>query len=339
MSRPGRRTSSTPPRRWSGAVALVAALAAVTLVGCAGGDEADPASGIDGASVEDADQSGAGDDAAPPVAGPEESASDESGTVDRASELSQASLAAERRQIMTAGLVVETGSVLSAARQAESIAVGAGGFVTDEDTQVEQIPGGAAREDSAVTVSSLTVRVPPTSLDEVLGQLAALGTLVSQNRATTDVTDEYVDVEARLTSQRASLDRLLQLVGTAGDLDDVIALENEIARRQADLDGLAARLQSLEEQTDLATIALTLTSEEEELVLAKTEAGFLAGLEDGWQAFTGAVVAGLTVVGALLPFAVLAALIAIPFLVARRRRGTGSAAPEVAGTSPPAAQA
>ncbi len=68
-----------------------------------------------------------------------------------------------------------------------------------------------------------------------------------------------MDVEARLESQRASLDRLLQLVGTAADLEDVIYLENEIARRQADLDGLAARLQSLAEQTDLATIALTLT--------------------------------------------------------------------------------
>ena len=240
---------------------------------------------------------------------------------------------------MTAGLVVETDNVLSAARQAETIAVGAGGFVTDEDTQVQRGTDGGTDDTGDVTVSSLTVRVPPTALDDVLGRLAALGTLVSQNRATTDVTDEYVDVEARLDSQRASLDRLLQLVGAAGDLDDVISLENEIARRQADLDGLAARLQSLEEQTDLATISLTLTSEPDAVELKSDDDGFLAGLDSGWQAFTGSVVAALTVVGAVLPFAVLIALIAIPFLVIRRRRMSGTVAPDAPSAAPPAAQA
>ena len=223
---------------------------------------------------------------------------------------------------MTAGLVVEVGetdSVLSAARQAETIAIGAGGFVTDEDTQVERRSSGdpespEGEDVSSVTVSSLTIRVPPPAVDDVLTSLAGLGTLISQNRATTDVTDEYVDVQARLDSQRASLDRLLQLVGQAGELDDVIALENEIARRQADLDSLAARLQALEEQTDLATISLTLTSADAGDEVVETKAGFLTGLDKGWDAFTGSVVAALTVVGALLPFLVLLALVAIPLL-------------------------
>jgi hypothetical protein len=240
---------------------------------------------------------------------------------------------------MTAGVVVETDNVLSAARQAESIAVGAGGFVTDEDTQVER--SGVDGDDQQVpdtTVSSLTLRVPPAALDDVLGRLAALGTLLSQNRSTTDVTDEYVDVEARLSSQRASLDRLLQLVGTAGDLDDVISLENEIARRQADLDALAARLKSLDEETELATIALTLTSEPV-TVVAESKTGFLAGLDNGWQAFTDAVVAALTVLGALLPFAILIALIGIPWLVLRRRRLGGMGAPDTPSPAPPVAPA
>jgi len=301
------------------------------LAGCSGSDEASTTSaGLDSA---DAPAEGADLDA-------EEAPAAGSGTADEATGISQASLAAVRRQIMTAGLVVETESVLSAARQAETIAVGAGGFVTDEDTQVERQVGPTGdSEVAAVTISSLTVRVPPSALDDTLERLAALGTLVSQNRSTTDVTDEYVDVEARLDSQRASLDRLLQLVGTAADLDDVISLENEIARRQADLDGLAARLQSLEQETELATVALTLTSARDAVAANETENGFLAGLENGWNAFTAAVVASLTVVGALLPFAVLAALIAIPVLALRRRRTHTVGPADAPSPTPPAATA
>lgn len=332
MSRTSRGLSSFLLRsRARAGLAVAGVLAVGVLAGCSGSDE--PTTTSAGLDAADAPAEGAD-------GGAEEAPAAGSGTADEATGISQASLAAVRRQIMTAGLVVEVENVLSAARQAESIAVGVGGFVTDEDTQVERRAGPTGdSEVAAVTVSSLTVRVPPTALDDALGRLAELGSLVSQNRATTDVTDEYVDVEARLDSQRASLDRLLQLVGTAGGLDDVISLENEIARRQADLDGLAARLQSLEEQTDLATIALTLTSARDAVAGPEPEAGFLAGLEDGWSAFTGSVVAALTVVGALLPFAVLAALLAIPLLALRRRRTRAVGPPPEAPAATPTAPA
>lgn len=318
-----------------GAVALIGALLVLALSGCASGGDS-PASGTADLGEAPAAQGGSLDEGQAPA---EEAAADRSGEGSRASELSQVSLTAERRQIMTAGLVVETDNVLSAARQAETIAIGAGGIVTDEDTQVQRHDVDGAEDGAGdVTVSSLTIRVPPSALDEVLESLADLGTFVSQNRGTTDVTDEYVDIQARLDSQRASLDRLLQLVGTAGDLDDVIALENEIARRQADLDGLAARLQSLEEETDLATVALTLTSEPE-AVVTKTSEGFLAGLDNGWQAFTDSVVAALTVLGALVPFAALVALVGIPFLMIRRRRLAAANQADRPSVDPPAAQA
>jgi hypothetical protein len=320
---PRRRPASSRSR---GAIALLGVTAVLVLAGCAGGGDDSPSAGLaeDAAGVPAA-QGGSGEDVT------------SSSVADGPGELSQASLESDRHQIMTAGLVVETDNVLSAARQAESIAIGAGGFVTDEDTQVQHVSDGD-QEGPPVTVSSLTVRVPPAALDDVLGSLSALGDLVSQNRATTDVTDEYVDVEARLASQRASLDRLLQLVGSAGALDDVIALENEIARRQSDLDGLAARLKALDEETDLATIALTLTSQSD-AVVEKSENGFLAGLSSGWDAFTGSVVAALTVIGALLPFAVVVALIGIPFLVIRRRRQGDRIGPDTATPAPPTAQA
>ena len=65
---------------------------------------------------------------------------------------------------------------------------------------------------------------------------------------------------------------------------------------------------------------------------ALDDAGFLAGLKSGWNALTSAVVVVLTVVGAVLPFAVVALLVGIPvWLLVRRTLRSRTAAPAPAG--------
>lgn len=298
-----------------GAVALLLALA-----GCAGGGNDSPSAGYQeelADSPGDASLDGGSADEAAAAGSAEEPAED--GSPDADGSVSQTSLAAGRMQVVSAGLVVETDSVVTAAGRAETVAVGAGGLVVEEETRVDPITGDAS--------SSLTLRVPPEAVDEVLVDLAALGDLVSQNRSTRDVTDEYVDVSARVASQRASLDRLLVLVGQAGALDDVIALEQEIARRQSDLDSLDARRQAIDGEVALATVRLNLTAHAEPVEADTEDAGFLSGLRSGWDAFTASVVALLTVVGALLPFAVLAAVVGVPLLLLLRHRRQQRPAP------------
>lgn len=293
-------------RRHVGPV-LTAAFLLATLAACGGDDS--PSSGTADRDVPAAE--------APAEEAPGDVASGNGGGAggDGQVALSEVQLLSERKQILTADLVVQSDAVLADTRLAESAATAAGGLVTDERTETD--PGGADGS-AAYVVSTLTIRVPPEAVNDLLTRLAGLGTLVSQNRGATDVTDEYVDIEARLESQRASLDRLLALVTDAGDLQDVVALENEISRRQSDLDALAARLQALDEQVTLATVTLTLTSQAPERISA--EVGFVAGLRSGWDAFTGAVVGGLTVLGAVLPFLVTLAIVGIPLYLLRSRR-------------------
>lgn len=284
-------------RRWLRLVPAV--LVIVLAVGaCSGAAEDSGATGAAG---------GADGSVEAPAApgGAEESDSDEA-TADQVS----TNIDLARKLVLRADLVVETDAVVQAAQRAEGLVTTAGGFVTDEETYIDPGPDGD-------TVSTLTLRVPPEAHTDVLEQLAGLGTLVSQNRNEQDVTDEYVDVAARTESQQLSLDRLLNLVADAADLNDVIALENEIARRQADLDALQARLESLDAQVAMTTITLTLTSEPEVLVVART--GFVGGLQSGWEAFTGSVSFLLMAFGATLPFLVLILAIAVPAYLLRNR--------------------
>jgi hypothetical protein len=313
MAKPADSERLAMRRRWLRLVPAV--LVIVLALGACSGGAGDSGDGDSGADVSAAEAP-----AAP--GGAEESDSDET-TADQVS----TSIDLARKLVLRADLVVETDTVVQAAQRAEGLVTTAGGFVTDEKTYIDPGPDGD-------TVSTLTLRVPPEAHTDVLEQLAGLGTLVSQNRNEQDVTDEYVDVEARTVSQQLSLDRLLNLVAGAADLNDVIALENEIARRQADLDALQARLESLDAQVAMTTITLTLTSEPEVLVVART--GFIGGLQSGWEAFTGSVSFLLMALGATLPFLVLIAVIAVPAYLLRNR--SRDRRPGIAVATGPAAQ-
>ena len=91
-----------------------------------------------------------------------------------------------------------------------------------------------------------------------MDEVAGLGKEKQRRITGTDVTDQYTDLEARLRSSIALRDRLQQLLGRAATLDEVLGLEKQIARLQADIDGLQARLDQLKSQTQLAALSVSL---------------------------------------------------------------------------------
>ncbi len=183
--------------------------------------------------------------------------------------------------------------------------------------------------------STITISVPTDALDETLDRLAAVGEVHSRNTSTEDVTGQYVDTQSRVKTMEASVERVRALMAEATRLADIVSLEAELSRRQADLESLQAQLAALEDAVDLAPIEVTLSTDETALEDRDDDTGFLAGLAAGWDAFTTSVTVLLTALGALLPFAVLAALVAVPLLVWWRRRGTR---PVASGRAPGAPQ-
>jgi chromosome segregation ATPase len=104
----------------------------------------------------------------------------------------------------------------------------------------------------------IEARVPAARLDTIMDSVAALGKERRRHMTGTDVTDQYTDLEARLKSDIALRDRLQQLLGRATTLDEVLSLEKQIARLQADIDALQARLDQLKSQTVLAALTVNL---------------------------------------------------------------------------------
>jgi hypothetical protein len=214
--------------------------------------------------------------------------------------------------VRTAEITVRTGDLADAAASARSLAEGAGGYVGDEST---------SREPGAPERARLTLRVPAAEYDAVLGDLAELGRVVDREVRVEDVTDEVVDVDSRVRSQRASVDRIRGLMNDATKLGDVVTLEGELSSRQADLEALLAQQSSLKERTELGTITLELRrsaaaqQEEDE----DDGTGVTDALAGGWDAFVTGLRGVLIAVSASLPFAALLVLLVLAWRWLRPR--------------------
>jgi hypothetical protein len=160
-----------------------------------------------------------------------------------------------------------------------------------------------------------------------VARLERLGEVRNRFRTAEDVTEEVVDVEARITSQRRSIDRIRALLDQAADIDDVVRIESELAARESELDSLLRRQEELAKLPALATVTVTFlgpgTDAEEAPV------GFVSGLRGGWNALVDAAQVAAAVVGALLPFAIVAAAVGVPaWWGIHRRRRVAPAAPD-----------
>lgn len=218
-----------------------------------------------------------------------------------------------RQFISTAELGVEVEDVGAASRRAVTIVEGKGGAL---------FGGSSSFRDQPEAV--LTLKVPPQDFASTLTQLGDLGTVVSQTVDTQDVTERVVDLESRIQTSSASVDRLQGFLGGATSVADVAAFESELVKRETDLETLRAQLRTIEGQIDLATIVLTIHEEGEEDAAAGAEddeeelPGFLDGLSGGWNAFLDFGTVALAVLGAFLPWLPLLLVVVIAARLTRR---------------------
>jgi hypothetical protein len=218
-----------------------------------------------------------------------------------------------RDLVQKAYITVRVDDVGKAATRVHSVAARYDGFVSDE--AVDTDPKHPSNDSGTITI-----RVPQSSYDTALAAIAGVGTQTSLQRSVEDVTEQTIDVASRVRTQRASIDRIRALLSNATELGQVIALESELTKRQADLESLEHQLHALRNQVALATITTDLVS----AAAATTHHdngthGFVDGLQAGWDAFVNAATAIATAIGAALPFVVLLGVV-IAGVVALRRR-------------------
>ena len=216
--------------------------------------------------------------------------------------------------VRTGELEVVVPDVAAAADDAARLVAAAGGQVEADDRARD---GGPQR-------AVLRLRVPPAAFDATVTRLAGLGEERTRRLGSQDVTEQVVDLDSRLSTQRASVARVQALLSQATDLGEVVQIEGELTRRTADLESLQARLAALTGQVDLASLSLRLTAQDSPAAAAGGRLGFGDGLREGLDALRAVGRAVGVTAGALLPWSPVL-LVAGALVWRARRRPAGTA--------------
>lgn len=168
----------------------------------------------------------------------------------------------------TIGLGVE--DVAAAVQSVESIALGAGGFVSSSSVFIEEPPqplplpeDGRPPEQSRpperVQTASVTIRVPAAVYATVMTQLRGIAKeMISENSQASDVSEEFADLEARLRNLQATEARYLELLAKAETIPDILSLQDRLNSVRLEIETTQGRIVLLNNLSDLATITVLL---------------------------------------------------------------------------------
>jgi hypothetical protein len=207
--------------------------------------------------------------------------------------------------IKTADLEVEVekGDFRDAVEAAMATAERNGGFVLD--TSVDDVKLG---------LGSVTLRVPADRFGRALADLQDLGKVERESVSGQDVTQEFIDLEARLRNLEAQERVLLNLMNQAQTVADTIRVQNELTGIQLEIERLKGRLRYLEDQTALSTIHVRISE-------AGATPPRLGTLQRAWtrsiDVFLGVIAAVIVGAGFVVPIALMGALVL--FIVWRLR--------------------
>jgi uncharacterized protein DUF4349 len=134
----------------------------------------------------------------------------------------------------------------------EALLNAAGGYI--DSTQV-------AHREGAVGAATIVVRIPSEQFATIIPKLRTLGEIESESTAAEDITDQYVDLSARLASAKTLEKRLLELASErTGNVENLLAVERELARVRGEIEGYEGRIRQWDGQIAMSTLTLGLTT-------------------------------------------------------------------------------
>ncbi len=157
----------------------------------------------------------------------------------------------ERLVIQTAQVSILVKDVRAAAKAVADFAIAAGGFVVESNLYKNDIaPRG-----------TVVVRVPAAKFTSGLLEMKALGEVQSENTNGTDVTEEYVDLNARLRNLQATEKQFLAILTKAEKITDILAVQQELSRVRGEIESFQGRIKYLKQSADLSSITVNLTTD------------------------------------------------------------------------------
>ncbi|HVF39431.1 MAG TPA: DUF4349 domain-containing protein [Gemmatimonadaceae bacterium] len=184
-----------------------------------------------------------------------------------------------------------------------------GGYIANSS-----ISGGRDQMRSA----TLEMKIPAARYDQAITGLGGIGKVEAVNTSVEDVGEEYVDLTARVTNAKRLEERLVGLLATrTGKLEDVLAVERELARVREEIERFEGRMRFLRTRAAVSTLSVTVHEPAPILGQMPGENPIVGALKQAWRNFVGFIAAMIASLGILIP---LAALGVVGWIIFRRIR-------------------
>lgn len=211
--------------------------------------------------------------------------------------------------IRTGTATVQVDSLEPAMARVEQLAQSLGGYVANTAIQSGS---------ETLRRATMEVKIPAARWNQAISGLRPIGKLEAQQTSTEDVGEEYVDVTARMTNARRLETRLVELLATrTGRLEDVLAVERELARVREEIERYEGRLRYL--RTRAAVSTLTVELHEPSPVLSPGQSPIMDAFRDAWRNFVGFTAGLIASLGWLIPL--LLVIAAVVWVIRRIFRG------------------
>jgi hypothetical protein len=226
--------------------------------------------------------------------------------------ISQVPSGADRKVIRTARLEIEVEDFETASEEVEKVASDLGGFISESHSSVT---------DAGRRRGSITLRVPDASFQAAISRLESLGEVKEKGITGRDVTEEYIDLEARLGNYRRQEGRYLEILEKAETVEDVLQVEAQLERVRGEIERLEGRMRYLKDRIDLATVTVDLFEPEP---LTRQEWGIVEALRQSIQAFLSMTRGIIVFIGWILPLLLVSSVLLLVLRWFRGRRKGGA---------------
>ena len=215
----------------------------------------------------------------------------------------------------TLSIGVGSGTFGSKLSDVRHIVEGEGGYIAGTDASVSPATDS---QSSQITTGTINFMVPAANFDAAIDELTKVGTLKGEHITGTDVSAQYVDLNARLANAEAQHQVYLALLAKATNTNDIIAIENQIGQITAQIEQLKGQIKYLDNNTSYSAITVTMTESAPPAQAPTNDSwGFATSLNEAAHNFVTTIDYVVSALGALGPFLV---LVGLGFLLWRRRR-------------------
>jgi hypothetical protein len=225
----------------------------------------------------------------------------------------------ERKIIRNADLNLEANSPEESMTKITAIADSKGGFVVESQQSSSDVK--ATTRD----VVTMTVRVPAAKFNEALDEIRKTASrVILENVKGDDVTEEFIDIEARLKTEKALEQQFLEIMKQAKSVEDALNVQRQLAQVRGGIEKIEGRKRFLENQSSLSTVKIRLQTP---TAFSANSSGFTSDLREafgkGFDTALGFILGLVTFVIAILPFLLLVVLplaLVIRYFLKRRQR-------------------